>query len=81
MWNDHALLMIVWRWDAFEGLETLKGFGAALGLVRKHAADGTPEHLCRGTIMPWSTSFCIVAGLFAEEGLVLYCVAAEWVSI
>ena len=38
-----------------------------------HAANGAPEHLGRGAEMPWAAASRVVAGLFAEEGLVLHC--------
>lgn len=46
--NDDALLLVVWGGDTLEGLETLKSSLATGGLVRNHAADGSPEHLGRG---------------------------------
>lgn len=65
--------MIIRWWDALEGLETGHGSSAAGGLVRDHATDGTPEHLGWAAEVPWSTAGRVVAGLLAEEGLVLYC--------
>ena len=73
LWNYHALLVVVWRWYTFEGLETLHGSRATGSLMWNHAADGAPEHLRRSAVVPWATSFGVVTGLLAEEGLVLYC--------
>ena len=65
--------MIVRRGNALEGLEALHGLRATLGLVGDHAADGAPEHLRRGAVVPWATTLRVVSGLLAEEGLVLDC--------
>ena len=55
----------------FKGLEALEGRGAAGGLVGDHAADGAPEHLAGLAVVPWATAQGVVAGLLAEEGLVV----------
>lgn len=47
--NDHALLLVVWRRNTLEGLETLHRGGTPGSLVWDHATDGSPEHLGRGT--------------------------------
>ena len=41
--------------------------------MRDHAADGAPEHLGRGAEVPGAAAGGVVAGLLAQEGLVLYC--------
>ena len=41
--HDQALDLVVRRRDPFVGLEPVEGRGAALGLVRDHAADGPPD--------------------------------------
>ena len=38
VWDDHALPLVVWWWDALEGPEPVQGCCAALGLVWDHAA-------------------------------------------
>jgi hypothetical protein len=77
--DDHALLVVVGRGDALEGLEAVHGSVTTLGLVRDHATDGAPEHLGRRTVVPWTTARRVETGLFAEESLVLHC--AQCVSI
>lgn len=73
LWDDHALLVVVWWWDTLEGLQALESLCAALGLVRDHATHCAPEHLGGCAVVPWSTTHCVVTGLLAEEGLVLHC--------
>ena len=73
LWDDLALLVVVWWWDALEGLQALECLCAALGLVRNHAADSAPEHLSWRTVVPWTTTGCVVTSLLAHEGLVLHC--------
>ena len=74
----HSLPHVVRWWYALECLQALHCFGAALGFVRDHATDCTPEHLGWGAVVPWAAAFGVVAGLLAEEGLVLYC--SSWRS-
>ena len=71
--HHQPLLAVVRRGYALEHLQALHGLGAAVGLVRDHAADGTPEHLGGRAVVPGPAAGGIVAGLLAEEGLVLYC--------
>lgn len=46
--NDDALLLVVRSGDTLESLQALESGLTAGGLVRNHAADGTPEHLGGG---------------------------------
>lgn len=49
--DDHPLRLRVRGGDAFEGLEAGHGLLSALGLTRKHAADGLGEDHARGAVM------------------------------
>lgn len=77
LWYYHPLLMVVGWWDALEGLKAFHRGSTAWSFVWNHAADGAPEHLRRGAVVPWSTTLCVVTGLLAKEGLVLYC----WICV
>lgn len=46
--NNDALLLVVGSGNTLEGLQALHGGLTAGGLVRNHAADGSPEHLGGG---------------------------------
>lgn len=81
LWDDHALLVVVWWWDTLEGLQALHGLSTTLGLVWDHATDGAPEHLGWGSEVPWSTAHGVVTSLLAEECGVLHCGRVRMVGL
>ena len=54
LWDDHALLVVIWRRDTLECLQTLHGGSTAGSLVWDHTTDGAPEHLGWRTVVPWT---------------------------
>jgi hypothetical protein len=53
--DNHPLLLVVRRWNTFEGLEPLQGELTLLGLVWDHSTHCAPKDLSRSTEMERST--------------------------
>ena len=65
-WDDHLLLLVIWRRNSLECLETLESILSSLGLVRSHSSDGSPEDLGGGSEVESSTAGLDVASLSQE---------------
>merc|ERR1719217_724939 len=76
VWDNHALLAVKWVRDALEALQAVEGRSAASGLVRDHAANGTPQDLGRRPVVQRSSLRVRVHALSAEFR-VLQLVAVE----
>jgi len=66
LWDNHSLLLVIWRWDSFEDLDVLKSSLTLWGLVREHSSDGSPEHSRWGSVMLELSSWVGVVGLIDE---------------
>ena len=74
--HDHAFLLVVGRWHAFEGAKTHQGLLATFGLVRHHTTHDTREDLRRRAEVEW-TSCGIDVASFAEKFQVFQLVSIE----
>ena len=66
VWHQHPLLLAVWVWHAFEGLQPPEGGGASGGLVREHASHGPPEDPRGVVVMDMAPSWVGSSGLAHE---------------
>ena len=73
MWDDYARLLVVWRWDTLEDLQSLHGSGSTSGLVRNHATDGLVEDTAGCAEMEGTASGGVVSSDLSEVGMVLDC--------
>ena len=48
IWDDHALLRVVWEWAAIEDLQLAESGGTSWELVGEHATDALPENASGG---------------------------------
>ena len=65
-WDDHLLLLVIWRRNSLECLETLESLLSSLSFVRSHAPDGSPEDLGWSSEVESSTAGLDVASLSQE---------------
>ena len=75
-WDDHLLLLVIWRRNSLECLETLESLLSSLSFVRSHAPDGSPEDLGGGSEVESSTAGLHVASL-SQKVQILQLVTVE----
>jgi len=75
--DNHALLVVIRRRNAFEGLKALQRRSASGSLVWDHASDSSPEHLGGCAEVEGATTGGVVASLLAQECRVLQFRAEE----
>ena len=68
------MLLVVWRRDSLEDLQSLHSSSSSSGLMRDHAADGLVEDTGRCAEVEGTASCRVVSGHLAEIGMVLDCV-------
>jgi hypothetical protein len=90
LWDDDALLLVIWGRDALKGLEAIQSSGTSSSLVWNHAADSSVEDF-RGSAKVKGTLFVnlchtpfprvcltsasgVVASSLAHKSRVLYCI-------
>lgn len=74
--DDHSLLGVIRVGNALEDLESLESGLTAGGLVRDHAAEGSPEHARRRAVVLEVSSGVSVVGL-AQELVVVELVSEQ----